>query len=159
MIARALIVLFLLSFANALDVTLAPRLSLWFATPSFTVTFVLILAINSAPSTASFLGFLAGLVAGGVANENMSAHIISLTLTAYGVSRLFPVSVARTRTPVALMVLGGSLVASLLFLVMVPDPHILVWFRDTMGEAGYNALLAWLLCPLGRWITRVGRRR
>jgi rod shape-determining protein MreD len=159
MIARALLIFFLLSLASVLDVTFAPRVALCFAKPSFVIVLVTILAVYSPPLTASYVGFLAGLMAGGLANENMSAHVVSLTLMAYGVSRFFPLAVARTRTAVALMALGGSLGASLVFLLFVPERHILWWFRDTIGDAGYNALLTWLLCPIGRGITRVGSRR
>ena len=159
MLTRSLLILFLVSLASVLDVTLAPRLALCFAKPSFVVILVAILAVYSSPPTASFLGFLAGLMVGGLANENLSAHVVSLTLMAYGVSRFFPLAVARTRTAVALMAFGGSLGASLVFLLFVPERHILWWFRDTIGDAGYNALLTWLLCPIGRGVTRIGSRR
>lgn len=160
MVTRLLSIVFFLALVTVMDVVVSPRLSLGFAQPSLTITFILILAVFSSPEASALLGCMAGIMVGGLANEHMSAHVVSLTLSAYGVSRFFPLlSVARTRGVTSLMVLLGSLGASILFLLLVPERHILLWLRDTIGNAGYNTVLAYLFCPLGRWMTRMGSKR
>jgi rod shape-determining protein MreD len=126
----------------ALQLAAAPHLTVAGASPDI----LLVVAVSSAvffpPTIAACLGFVAGLLHGGVAGADTSSLTISTTLVCYAAGYVSRLELDVRPWYVGLVVLGGTVAAHLLLMIPAPPPETLPYLRATIVAAVYNGMLA-----------------
>lgn len=140
-----------LILAAACQMALAPRMAVFGAKPDLLLVAVTVLAMKRGTDAAASVGFLAGLLHGGMTNANMAAYVISRVLGAIGASVVSRSTVAATAITVTVASLVSTGIASLAFMLLGVPKDLLGWVLATLGTIVYNAALVGIVFAiLGR---------
>lgn len=132
--------------------TLAPRMAVFGARPDLMIVAVAILSMTRNSDSAAVIGFFAGLLTGGVANNKMGAYIISRVLAALAASAVGRSSVAISRLTAVLAAAAATGTGAVAFLLVGIPGNLLAWVGATLGTLVYNVVLVfvWSLLFSGR---------
>ncbi|MCW5942675.1 MAG: hypothetical protein KIS66_10615 [Fimbriimonadaceae bacterium] len=134
--------LLLLWIAAALQFTLSPRMAVFGCPPDFVLAVVLPASLLARRSGGSLLGFVAGVLQGGMAGANLTHYAISRAFAGFcgGWSR------GMLAEPHGLLVFlhaaVGTLLAQVLFMFLAPPAEIVGYLFATIGTAMYNGVIA-----------------
>ena len=134
-------IVLLLAFwiAAALQQTVAYKFS---PPPDFLIVVALSAAVMYEPVVAALLGFIAGVLHGGVTGSDTANFAISRTLAAYAAGYVSRLELDVRPWYVALVVAAGTVVIHLLMMIPAPPPTVGSYLRDTILAALYNGVLA-----------------
>lgn len=146
----------LLWLAAILDQSLAARLSILGAQPSFFLVVLGPMALLSRPRTGAAVGFAAGLMQGALAGANMTHYIISRSVAGFLTSLGTQLDIRIALSVAGLASAGTTLVAQFLLLFLAPPADSLVaFFFRSLGMSLYNGLLSIPLYALLRgWFAK-----
>ncbi|MBX3095387.1 MAG: hypothetical protein KF812_00855 [Fimbriimonadaceae bacterium] len=115
----------------------------------------LLIASFASPRAGVFLGFAAGLVAGGLAGADMGPLIVSRAIPCFALGFL-PQRDANVQLSTRLiLVVIAYAAAQFILMFLAPPADIGAFLRVTMAGAMINAALAWPMAALlQRWFTR-----
>jgi hypothetical protein len=130
-----------LIIAVAFQVTIAPRLALFGAKPDFVLLTVAWISLHISTDRASFLGFIGGVLQGGVADAKMAAYVVSRVLA--GVTSAVVGKSTLAATPLTMLAagFGASGVGSVLFLLFGAQPNFWGSIWSAFGTTVYNTLI------------------
>jgi rod shape-determining protein MreD len=128
--------------AAALEQAAAPSMAVSGARPDLLLVVALTAAVFFEPVWAALIGFLAGAMYGGVSGSDTARYSISYTLVAYGAGYVSRLELDVRPWYVALVVVGGTVLARLLMMIPAPPPEVWPYLRDTIFAAMYNGVLA-----------------
>ena len=141
--ARPYIALALWFWAAAvLQQAVAPRIQIVAAMPDLLLVVALVSAVFFPPRKAAVLGFVAGVLHGGIAGADLAQYAVSRTLVAFAVGYLSGLDLDVRPWYVGLTVLGGTLAAQFLMMIPAPPAEIGPYVRATILSAMYNGVLA-----------------
>jgi rod shape-determining protein MreD len=112
------------------------------ATPDFLIVTALVAAVFFQPIVAAVLGFVAGLLHGGVTGSDTANFAISRTLVCYAAGYVSRLELEVRPWYVGLTVAAGTVLAYFLMMIPAPPPHVWPYVRDTIFSAMYNGVLA-----------------
>lgn len=135
-----LVVLFWL--CAALQGSAAPHMRFFGAMPDFPLVAALTTAVFFEPVIAALIGFIAGLLHGGIVGSDMASLTISRTLVGYAAGFVSRLQLDVLPWYVALVVAVGTVMANLLMMIPAPPPEVWPYLRDTIVAAMYNGVLA-----------------
>ncbi|MCH7945449.1 MAG: hypothetical protein IIC73_05460 [Armatimonadetes bacterium] len=110
--------------------------------PDLLLALALSVSVMFQPRYAALLGFLAGLLQGGMASADLAHFTIAYTMVGFAAGWVSKLKLDVRPWFVALVVLGGTLVAGLLMMIPAPPPEFWPRLRDTILSAMYNGVLA-----------------
>ena len=128
--------------AAILQMAVVPRLQLGAAAPDLLLVVALVAAVFFPPSKAAVLGFVAGVLHGGVAGADLAHYAVSRTIVAFAVGYLSGLDLNVKPWYVGLTVLGGTLVAQFLMMIPAPPVEFGSYVTATILSAMYNGVLA-----------------
>ena len=128
--------------AAVLQQAVAERIEIKSARPDFLLVVALVSAVFYQPRIAAVLGFVAGVLYGGIAGADLGGYAVSLTLVAFAVGYLSGLELDVKPWYVGLTVAGGSLAAQFLMMIPAPPPEIGPYVGATIFSAMYNGVLA-----------------
>ncbi len=141
--ARPIVVLVLCFWVAAgLQQAAAPHLAFGSARPDLLITTALVAAVFFEPLIAATLGFVAGVLHGGVTGSDTANLAVSRTLVAYAAGYVSRLELDVRPWYVGLVVLAGTVVSYLLMMIPAPPPEVWPYVRDTIFSAMYNGVLA-----------------
>lgn len=148
----ALAAFLLILLAVLLDATLTARFSLLGGHPDVILIVIGSFGLISRPAAGAVMGFLSGLLYGGLAGVSMSHYILSLTLVGY----LFGIgsSWEPSGRSAAILVALGTIVFRLVLMFTSPQSEIGSLIQATIFSALYNGVLAWPVYALLRRMFR-----
>ena len=153
--ARPVIVLALVFWiAAALQQAAAPNMAIAGARPDILLVVALCTAVFFEPVWAAVVGFVAGVLHGGVVGSDVASLTVSRTLAAYFAGYVSRLDLDVRPWYVALVVAGGTLLCQMMLMVPAPPPEFLPYLRDTIVAAMYNGVLA---IPLYMFLRRTLR--
>ena len=128
--------------AAALQQAAAPHMTVSGARPDLLLVLALSLAVTFQPVAAAVLGFVAGLLHGGVVGSDLASLTVSRTLVGYLAGYVSRLELDVRPWYVGLVVFGGTALAHLLLMIPAPPPEAWPYLRDTIVAAMYNGVLA-----------------
>lgn len=140
---RPFVILFVSFWLIAvLQQSIVDRIQIGGAQPDLLLVLALATAVMFAPRFAALFGFLAGVIHGAIIGADLAHVTISYTIVAYCAGFLSWLEMDIRVWYVALVTLGGSIVASLLMMIPAPPEHFWPFLGDTILSATYNGVLA-----------------
>lgn len=118
------------------------RISPGGARPDLLLVLALSVSVMFQPRYAAMVGFLAGLLQGGIAVADLAHFTIAYAMVGFAAGWVSKLELDVRPWFVALVVLGGTLVAGLLMMIPAPPPEFWPRLQDTILSAIYNGLLA-----------------
>jgi rod shape-determining protein MreD len=140
--------------AAALQMAAAPRLAIAGAPPDLLLTLALSCAVMFPPTVAAVLGFVAGLLHGGVVGSDVATFTVSRALVAYAAGYVSRLELEVKPWYVGLVVLAGTVLVHVVVMIPAPPPETWPYLRDTIVAATYNGVLA---IPLYAFLRRTLR--
>jgi rod shape-determining protein MreD len=134
----------------ALQLAAAPHMTIAGAAPDILLIVALSSAVFFQPTIGAVLGFVGGLLHGGVAGADTSSLTISSTLVSYAAGYVSRLDLDVRPWYVGLVVLAGTVVSHLLLMIPAPPPETWPYLRATIVAAMYNGVLAIPLYALMR---------
>ena len=134
---------------------LANRMLLLGQRPDFLLATMTPLALCLAGTGPIWIGFLAGLLQGGISGANLVHYVISRTLSGYGLVLFRGLELD---TGVIIVVIATALVtvlSQLLLMLLAPPPALTPFLAATIGTAVYNGVLAFPIYAVLRKLLRV----
>ncbi|MCH8978531.1 MAG: rod shape-determining protein MreD [Armatimonadetes bacterium] len=128
--------------AAVIQQAVAPQVKIAGAEPDLLLVVALVSAVFYPPRIAAVLGFVAGVLHGGIAGADLAHYAVSGTLVAFAVGYLSGLELDVKPWYVGLTVLGGTLAAQLLMMIQAPPPETVPYVRATILSAMYNGVLA-----------------
>ena len=130
-----------LILATAIQITLAPKLVVFGASPDFVLLAIAWLTIHLSAEQASVVGFIGGVLQGGVADAKMAAYVVSRVLA--GVTSAIVGKSTLAATPLTVLASGfaSSAVGSVLFLLFGAQPNFWASVWSALGTTIYNTII------------------
>lgn len=128
--------------AAALQQSLGHRLLLAGGSFDFLLVVALSASVMCRPVVAAVLGFVAGVLLGGVTGSDTANFVVSRTLVAYAAGYVSLLDLEVRPWYVALVVIAGTVVSMVLMMIPAPPPEVWPYLRYTIVSAVYNGVLA-----------------
>ena len=136
--------------AAVLQLSVAPRISLFGASPDFLLTAGLCLALVSTKAGGALAGFVSGLLIGALSGATLTIYVVSRTVTGFVLATAAPLNPTLRTGP--LLVATASLVSGLMVFFLAPRPDIAQTLGATILAAAYNGVIAVPLYAMARKI-------
>lgn len=138
----SIVALLLLWLGAAVQFALAPRLAIFGCPPDLALAVVLPASLVAPRSGATVLGFVAGVLQGGIAGANLTHYAISRAFAGFCGSWARGMLAEPHGLLVFLHAAIGTLIAQLLLMFLAPPSEIGRFLFATIGTAVYNGVIA-----------------
>lgn len=145
--------------AGVVQAGVASHMSLFGIAPDFLLIYGLVVSSQLTRPGACGIGFLVGLISGGLVGANMTHYLFSRLIASFFASWSKRLRFELTFFSLAGIVFSGTLLARLLFMFTAAPPDVPLFLRDTIAEATYNGVLALPLYGLVKRVVPQSSRR
>lgn len=137
-----LVAIVALWIAAVLQTAVVPHISFLGFSPDLYLVMVGCLSVFSGRAEGALVGFLAGLLQGGLHVMRLAHYIVSRTLTGFLVAWSMKLEIELRPLIVAVIVVLATILAKLLWMFLAAPPGIGAFLADTIRTAVYNGVLA-----------------
>lgn len=131
-----------LYIATVLQMSVAPRVSIFGIGPHFPLLFTAVFSLKSSRLGTTAIGFFAGLCEGALAGVNMAHYVISRTVAAFFGGSAQGLGFQPATSTAAFVAVAVTFVAQLMLTFLAPAGGFGRMLGDTIGSAIVNGALA-----------------
>jgi hypothetical protein len=132
----------LLWLGAVLQGSLAPRISIFEASPDFLLIFMSVMCLYCTTAGATVLGFFTGLMTGAPSGANLGAYIVSRSFGGFADGWIGSIGFQPNAVWAAVNTAVLTVIAQLLLMFLAPKPGIPAFLAATIASAVYNGVLA-----------------